>query len=39
MCLFRNDAEEIFEIKGITYSKRIADQVILYFNKRMYAND
>ena len=39
MYLFRQDAEEICEIKRIAYPKTIASQVISYFNKRMYDND
>lgn len=39
MHLFKQDAEEICEIKGINYPNLIAEQVISYFNKRMEEED
>ena len=35
MYLFKQDAEEVCEIKGIAYTDSIAEQIISYFNKRM----
>lgn len=39
MILFKQDAEEICEVKGINYPETIPMQVISYFNKRMDSED
>lgn len=39
MYLFKEDAEEICKIKGITYSEIMTEEVISYFNRRMDAED
>ncbi|MDR3596858.1 aminoglycoside 6-adenylyltransferase [Clostridium sp.] len=37
--LFKQDSEQIYKIKGITYPNTLVEQVISYFNKRMDSDD
>jgi hypothetical protein len=39
MILFKQDAEEICQAKGIVYNENISKQVIEYFNRRMESED